>query len=420
MLGCVGVAMAAQAPGLGGPPPHEEPARQTRSFAAACALMEPAWHPLNSERPLHAIRPTTSPPDCLPPCAAMAEPKLPFANDGSFLELFAKMQEQQKAAGGEAAVPPLPPAPESEAAAASAGSTGERWSGATCRRQVLCLLAEHAAGSQLIACKRSAPELTCHRHLALLAGGDGSADADAQQAGDSAAAGNNGEGTAAPGGESAADAAAGPAAANAADPPPPPPPRTASEPAPQPAAARPSISGRPASAPAMLLKAKKSIVQVRTRTGEALQPGGSKRAKKGGWQGRWQQAGWVGGQEMRRWAGARLRAVAAAWLPPHNLCTSAWPDGGGALLHSCARATGCPVGTRHNTPMQNNTGQKPAPTTPTVFPSDRSLALLTGRQHAPPALLLRFARLCRGGQGGLWRPQVLLLARAGALSPGGL
>lgn len=56
----------------------------------------------------------------------MAEPKLPFANDGSFLELFAKMQEQQKAAGGEAAVPPPPPPPEREAAAASAGPTGER------------------------------------------------------------------------------------------------------------------------------------------------------------------------------------------------------------------------------------------------------------------------------------------------------
>lgn len=55
----------------------------------------------------------------------MAEPKLPFANDGSFLETFARMQERQKAAGGDAAAPPPPPAPQGDAAAAPKGPTGE-------------------------------------------------------------------------------------------------------------------------------------------------------------------------------------------------------------------------------------------------------------------------------------------------------
>lgn len=271
-------------------------------------------------------------------------------------------------------------------------------------------MAEHAAGSQLIACKRSAPELTCHRHLASFAGGrskDGNADADARQAGVSAAAGSKDEGTAPPDREIAADGAAGPAAAEAADQPPPPPPRTASEPAPPPAAARPSSSGRPASAPAMLLKAKKPIVQVRTRTGEALQPGGSKRAKKGGWQGRWQKAGWAGGRKCRD--GPAPACV--LWLQHscrrQTLCTLAWPGGGGALLHSCARAG-----------INHPRGLRPPP--PLSFSMFCSLALLTGRQHAPPALLLCFARLCRARQGGLRRPQVLLPARAGALSTGGL
>lgn len=55
----------------------------------------------------------------------MAEPKLPFANDGSFLEMFARMQERQKAAGGDAAAPPPPPAPQGDAAVAPKGPTGE-------------------------------------------------------------------------------------------------------------------------------------------------------------------------------------------------------------------------------------------------------------------------------------------------------
>lgn len=64
--------------------------------------------------------------------------------------------------------------------------------------------------------------------------------------------------------------------------PPPPPTAPASVPTSGGVIGGAGTSGRPSSAPAVLLKAKKSIVQVRTRSGEPLQAGSSKR-KKGRW-----------------------------------------------------------------------------------------------------------------------------------------
>lgn len=285
---------------------------------------------------------------------------------------------------------------------------------------------------ECVACKRELPPWlsnTASTRPCCPAGGAGSAAAEAQQTDNGAAAGieGRGEGAAAAGSaDAAAPAAAAAAAADAADVPPPPP-RTASEPAPPPAAARPSSSGRPASAPAMLLKAKKPIVQVRTRTGETLQPGSSKRTKTGGWEGRGREC-YEG--RVRRAVGLLLwyqRAVAEPLLCglPY------WATN----LHCCAAKTACRCSKAvpaHQPVKERLPSSRlwpsaiPLPPLSHPLPSAQSAALtpsLTWRQPLRPPYRPSRARLCRStaGQGGRrLRPQIFLPSRAGAVPAGGL
>lgn len=87
--------------------------------------------------------------------------------------------------------------------------------------------------------------------------------------------------------------------------------------------------------------------------------------------------GWVGGgQEVQRWASARLRAVAAAFLPQANLVHLSlawWGRRTAAQLRPC----------RHQPPSWS------APTTPTVF----LYVLLAGPAHRAPARPARPAAL---------------------------